>query len=105
MFSKGYAHDFLSRISFNNEDIDPSYAVPFSCDLTVQHDSRILCLPYNISPLSLPIRLQYLPKRVAVADNLEFDPAIKINFVSNIALFTYGDALRSHANSWQRTRY
>ena len=86
MFSKGYAHDFLSRISFNNKNIDTSYAVPFSSDLTVQHDSPILCLPFNISPLSLPTRLQYLPTRVAVADDLEFDPAIKINFVSNIAL-------------------
>ena len=79
----GFAHDFLSRISLNNEDIAASEAVPFCQDITTQCGLQVLCLPFTISPLSLPLKLQSLPKRVSVTDNLRFDPAVKFNFVSN----------------------
>jgi len=82
MTSKGCAFEFLSRISLNNEKITAHDSVPFSEDLTVQHGTQILCLPFNISPLALPNKLQSLPKRVTVSDNLRFDPAIGFNFLA-----------------------
>jgi len=84
MPGEGYSFDFLSRISLNNDEIAASDAVPFSEDLTTQHGSQVLCLPYNISPLSLVNKLRSMPNRVAVTDDLRFDPAININFVRNM---------------------
>jgi|SRR5882762_3387732 hypothetical protein len=82
--SKGYAHHFLSRISLNNQIVDAPDAVPFSDDLTVQDGLQVLCLPFTISPLSIPNKLQSLPNRITVTDNLQFDPAINFNFVRKI---------------------
>ena len=83
MSREGYAFASLSRKSLNNTEMAASDTVPFSEDLTIQHGSQVLCIPFNISPLSLPNKLRSLPERVVVTDNLRFDHAINVNFVRN----------------------
>jgi len=81
---KGYAYDFLSSISLNDDKISPSSAIPFTQDLTTQHGSQVLCLPYNISPFSVIDKLESSPKRMTVSEDLRFDSAINCKFVSNM---------------------
>lgn len=85
--SEGYSFNILSSISLNNY-IAAYNAVPFSNDLVTQHGSQVLCLPYTISPLSLVKKLRSQQKRIVVNDDLQFDPAINLNFVSNVTQCT-----------------
>lgn len=50
-------------------------AVPFSEDLRRQHDLDVMCMPYTISPLSLPEAARSLFRsRAKISDVATFEP-------------------------------
>lgn len=49
----GFSFDPLSTLSFSQLDLE-KLAVPFTPELRHQHGLDISCLPYSISPVSLP---------------------------------------------------
>ncbi|TFY66576.1 hypothetical protein EVG20_g4510 [Dentipellis fragilis] len=75
----------LRNMVFNDRQLfKDTPLLPWSDSLLRQHDTPITCVPYTISPFSLPEFLPTVDKRwTTVADNLSFSPSsIKCNVIS-----------------------
>jgi hypothetical protein len=84
MTFKGFSLDPLSRLSFNNKALHRLEHVPYSEQLEEQHGTKILCMPYTISPLSLHESARALSYgQATISNDLRFLPnSTKLNFVS-----------------------
>lgn len=68
----------LSRMAFSDLTTDENLnlAIPFSEDMTRQHDTDILCIPYSVTPFSIPSALQTLLEQKAIlSDDIKFNPS------------------------------
>ncbi|CAL1716729.1 unnamed protein product [Somion occarium] len=71
----GFVFDPLSRISLKSPSLQKYTTVPFSSELERQYEQDILCLPFTISPFSLPSLARSTSfKNAVISDDLRFDP-------------------------------
>ncbi|EGO24741.1 hypothetical protein SERLADRAFT_438355 [Serpula lacrymans var. lacrymans S7.9] len=80
----GYSLDLLGRLAFINKNMDPRQTVPFSETLTRQSSDNVMCLPFTITPLSLPEQVRKLSfTQATVCDGFRFHPAsVKPNLLA-----------------------
>jgi len=73
-YMPGFSYAPLSTLSFTQPSMI-SLAVPFSEDLKTQHGLDVMCIPYTISPLSLPEAANSLFRsRAKIGDIATFEP-------------------------------
>ncbi|EGN99173.1 hypothetical protein SERLA73DRAFT_53875, partial [Serpula lacrymans var. lacrymans S7.3] len=71
-------------LAFINKNMDPRQTVPFSETLTRQSSDNVMCLPFTITPLSLPEQVRKLSfTQATVCDGFRFHPAsVKPNLLA-----------------------
>jgi len=72
-YMPGFSSDPLSTLPFNQPKLE-ELAVPFTPQLLHQHGLKISCIPYSISPASLPKMIKSTTSsQVKVSDSIAFD--------------------------------
>lgn len=69
----GFSFDPLSTLSFSQPDLE-NLTIPFTPELRHQHGLDVSCLPYSISPVSLPEVIKSLSvPQSKLLDSITFD--------------------------------